>query len=261
MEEIDPEMLTDFKRLMHSIKSDDDGPEILAEMTTVSKPLTFLFESLGSIDQVLNRYEHQILPEAKKNQEGQRTQMNQLGLEDIGLEYDFNEKIDDLLNEPIRSGYVELHHKVENIIVDLVKLMNSISGKIHNSRYEKAISSLKNYGIEFHRIKFVMELDRIRLIANSVKHQGGRPKEGLLQYYPSLDLSRKIQIPHEEFLEDGAMIRTFVIGLCSISLSRIFPIYSRKYEDRMEKESFEEMMAKFGSMQNNMDSMWYAEEE
>lgn len=99
--------------------------------------------------------------------------------------------------------YVGLYHKIENYESEILNHYNIIN---HTN-----FKNLNKIGIDTHNKKQLFaDLDRIRLITNSIKHNQFYPKKELLKYYPNLKLDKKISLDDFNPKEDIFLVQSFV---------------------------------------------------
>ncbi|WP_166388053.1 hypothetical protein [Polaribacter sp. 11A2H] len=99
--------------------------------------------------------------------------------------------------------YVGLYHKIENYESEILNHYNIIN----HTNFKK----LNKIGIDTHNKKQLFsDIDRIRLITNSIKHNQFYPKNELLKYYPNLKPDKKISLDDFNPKEDIFLVKSFL---------------------------------------------------
>jgi hypothetical protein len=158
---------------------------------------------------------------------------------DIYKKYLINrQSIDKQTTEFINLFYVGLYHKLENFENDMVAYVNSET----NSNY-KDVSDLEiNFDSDFFDFR-----NKFRLIANSIKHNDGLPKNGLSKYINQLDLNKKIELNNETLLKDTYELENYLSRIFSFMylstalkhLENLLPKIQSEQKDKMEKSIVE----------------------
>lgn len=92
-----------------------------------------------------------------------------------------------IIDELNLQFYVIINHKLENYENEILTAIN-----LHT---KKRFKNLKDYDLDVHEKKQLFnDRDRIRLIANSIKHNNFYPKITLQKYYPHLKIDQKLML-------------------------------------------------------------------
>lgn len=257
IENIDPAQLEEFNRIMGYFKSNPEGVQIYSLLLELSPPFTFLFKALQIIDTVPNRYENHIFPGARSKKEQLTAELDDDAFSELKEIIGFENRKDEYEFEPVRNGYVELYHKVENLHVELIKILNQAHGVHHSEKSGSEKKSLLKHGIDLERMKLYSEVEKVRLIANSVKHTNSIPKQGLSEFYPNWDMSKPIRISQEDFLNDCGLIRKYVIGLGMLGMVTGMPSLFQRFNKEGQEMAMTDWKKKYPVHKAQVEKLHY----
>lgn len=191
--------LVDLKNEFITLLGNDQGLDFFEH---VVMPIILLKGEMQlmqyDLDHYSNMFINTIIPQTEKFNKQLLRQYNDRELFDSFTERAKN-------NEILSLAYMGLYHKIENYQHRIIQNYNSITGSS-----KKDLTSIEidiNNDIDFE------QLDRLRLICNSIKHNNLYPKKGLKKYYQSIDLNTQLDLRNFDFSGDVLLMKEIVANI------------------------------------------------
>lgn len=194
--------------------------------TTSFKRIATEIESYETL--VLKILRPRITKESRKHRYKQRTLNSVYFKDQSGKPLKNIPSIDTYKSQFIQMSYIGIFHKIENAEKELLKLMN----KSLDSNY----TDLKEIDFAPEKNSFFIARDRLRVLANCMKHNQNLASSQVCSYYDKCTLNEPIQLDFRNLKKDLSDIKKYYWTLASF----LSAFASRKStKDLLKNKSFE----------------------